>query len=124
MMPEQTQLLKKGQRNLKAARRLIEGGDYDIAVSRAYYAMFYVAKAAALQSGKRLTTHRGVHQVFWEHCVKPGRVSPQLHQMLCDAFDQRLTGDYQETAAFTREDAERLAGHADAFLHAVIPLIT
>ena len=28
-----------------AARRLLEAGDRDVAVSRAYYAMFYVARA-------------------------------------------------------------------------------
>ena len=38
-------LLAKARRSVKAAERLLQAGDYDFAVSRAYYGMFYVAQA-------------------------------------------------------------------------------
>lgn len=41
---EVRELVGKAERSLAAARRLLEAGDYDFAVSRAYYAMFYVAR--------------------------------------------------------------------------------
>jgi uncharacterized protein (UPF0332 family) len=34
-------LLGKARRSIKAAERLLQDGDYDFAVSRAYYGMFY-----------------------------------------------------------------------------------
>ncbi|MEW6378168.1 MAG: HEPN domain-containing protein [bacterium] len=51
MTVEQTALLQKSQESLRAARLLAEQGFYDFAVSRAYYAMFYVAEAFLLGEG-------------------------------------------------------------------------
>jgi len=124
MTPEQRQLLAKGERNLAVARRLATDGDYDVAVSRAYYAMFYVAKATVVNTGRKFSKHHGVHQAFWEQWIKPGRVAATLHRALTKAFDQRLTSDYEETATFDRTDAERLIAQAEEFLSAVTPLVT
>ncbi len=43
MTPAQQALLLKAQRSLDAAQSLIQQGFYDFAVSRTYYAMFYVS---------------------------------------------------------------------------------
>jgi uncharacterized protein (UPF0332 family) len=51
MTPVQAALLKKAKNSLDAARLLVERGFYDFAVSRAYYAMFYVAEAFLLGEG-------------------------------------------------------------------------
>lgn len=123
MTPEQRRLIVKGERNLVVARRLVAESDHDVAVSRAYYAMFYVAKAAVVSTGEKFRKHHGVHQAFWERMVKPGHVTPALHRALTKAFDQRLTSDYEETATFDQADAERLIAQADEFLRAVSPLI-
>ena len=45
MTPEQRSLLNKAQKSLDASQELMEKGFYDFAISRAYYAMFYVAEA-------------------------------------------------------------------------------
>lgn len=45
-------LLVKARRSIKAAARLLQDGDYDFAVSRAYYGMFYVAQAMLLVEKK------------------------------------------------------------------------
>ena len=45
MTPEQEGLLTKAHRSLEAAKTLKQGGFNEFAVSRAYYAMFYVASA-------------------------------------------------------------------------------
>ena len=42
MMPEQQALLKKAKNSLAAAHLLLNEGFYDFAVSRIYYAMFYI----------------------------------------------------------------------------------
>ncbi len=48
MKPEQQALIKKAKRSLNAAKTLAEDEDYDFSVSRAYYAMLYVAQALLL----------------------------------------------------------------------------
>ena len=41
-------LMQKAERSLKVSRDLIESGNYDFALSRAYYAMYYAATALLL----------------------------------------------------------------------------
>lgn len=41
-------LMQRAERSLRSARNLLEDGDHDFAISRAYYAMFYAATAALL----------------------------------------------------------------------------
>ena len=48
MIDEIAALLLKSQRSCASARRTMEAGDCDFAVSRAYYAMFYAAEALLL----------------------------------------------------------------------------
>lgn len=48
MTPEMTALILKSKRSLKTAKTLFDSGDFDFSVSRAYYAMFYIAEAALL----------------------------------------------------------------------------
>jgi uncharacterized protein (UPF0332 family) len=42
--------LEKPDRSLKAAERLLQSGDNDFAVSRAYYAMLYAVQALLLRA--------------------------------------------------------------------------
>ncbi len=51
MTSEQEGLLQKAYRNIRSAKLLVGDGDFDTAVSRAYYAMFYVAEALLLSKG-------------------------------------------------------------------------
>ena len=41
-------LMERARRSLRSARNLLDDGDHDFAISRAYYAMFYAATAALL----------------------------------------------------------------------------
>jgi uncharacterized protein (UPF0332 family) len=54
----QSGLLRKAQRTIQSARLLLTDGDYDGAVSRAYYAMFYVAEALLLAKAETLSLAR------------------------------------------------------------------
>jgi uncharacterized protein (UPF0332 family) len=53
MTPEQGALLSKAHDSVRAAKLLSDAGLYDFAVSRAYYAVFYVAEAFLLGVGSR-----------------------------------------------------------------------
>jgi uncharacterized protein (UPF0332 family) len=69
-------------------------GHYDVATSRAYYAMFYAATALLLSQGISRSKHSGVHSAFGQYFVKPGLIEPQYSRMLINAFNLRLDSDY------------------------------
>lgn len=123
MNPEVLALATKAHRSLQAARRLFEGGDYDFAASRAYYAMFYMAEAALLARGQAYSRHGSVIAAFGREFVKSGEVPVEMHGHLRQAFDQRAIGDYRADVPFPRGQAENLLTIANAFLGAVEPLL-
>lgn len=102
---ELEQLLAKARRSIKAAERLLQDGDYDFAVSRAYYAMFYTAQALLLTREVRRSKHSGVIGAFQETFVKPGDVPERFFHLLRDGFEDRAEGDYG-FAEIGREQAE------------------
>jgi uncharacterized protein (UPF0332 family) len=60
MTPAQQALILKAQRSIEAAQGLIQQGFYDFAVSRTYYAMFYVAEALLDREGLSFSSHTAV----------------------------------------------------------------
>lgn len=45
MLNEVNELMKKAEEKLRAAEYLLDGGYYSDAISRAYYAMYFAARA-------------------------------------------------------------------------------
>lgn len=67
--------LAKARRTLAAARSLASGAYWDDAISRAYYAVFHAATAALWSAGVQARTHVGVHDLLFQHFVRPGQLS-------------------------------------------------
>lgn len=109
-------LLDKADRSLHAAERLLEGGEAEFAVSRAYYAMFYAAEALLNEKDLRFRKHGGVHGAFGEHFAKTGLLDAKYHRWLLEAFDKRVSGDYDVESLMTRDDARTTIEQAREFL--------
>lgn len=109
-------LVKKAQRYLKSAELLIRDGDYDSAVSRAYYAMFYLTEALLLRQGLSFSSHKAVIAAFGKHFVKTGKLKEDLHQALIDVFEKRQLGDYESQVYTDRETAKEVLAKAKAFV--------
>ena len=116
MTPEQQALLDKAERSLEATQSLVEQGFYDFAVSRAYYAMFYIAEALLDQEGLNFSSHAGVISAFGQYLARPGKVPVEFHRYLIDAQAQRTRADYDPNPDLSRLDAELLVNQAQAFL--------
>lgn len=87
-MTEREQLkamLKKARRYMKSAETLRLEADYDSAISRLYYAMFYCAEALLLTRGLRFSSHKAVISAFAQHFVKP-----MASRGICRKTSQRL----------------------------------
>jgi uncharacterized protein (UPF0332 family) len=72
-------MLAKAQRYLASAKLLRLAGDFDSAVSRLYYSMFYGAEALLLSQEKTFPSHRAVIAAFGEHFIKSGLLSKEMH---------------------------------------------
>ena len=99
-----------------AAQSLIEQGFYDFAVSRAYYAMFYVAEALLDQEGLSFSSHAAVISAFGQYLARPGKVPTEFHRQLIDAQAQRTRADYDSQPDLSQLDAETLISQAKVFL--------
>lgn len=64
MTPQQTGLMEKARDSLQGAKLMAKNGLYDFAVSRAYYAMFYIAEAFLLGQDLSFSSHAGVISAF------------------------------------------------------------
>jgi uncharacterized protein (UPF0332 family) len=82
MTPEQSALLSKAYDSVRAAKLLSDAELYDFAVSRAYYAMFYMAEAFLLGVGLSFSRHAGVIAAFGERFAKTGIVPVEFHRYL------------------------------------------
>lgn len=116
MTPEQQALLEKAQRSLEAAESLIEQSFYEFAVSRAYYAMFYVAEALLDHEGLSFSTHAAVISAFGQYLARPGKIPVEFHRHLIDAQAQRTRADYDPNPDLSKVDAELLVGQAQSLL--------
>jgi len=96
----------RARKYLDSAALLIHADDYESAVSRAYYAMFYMVQAALLHRGLSASTHKGVISLFGEHFIKTGTFPKSVARALSVAFEKRQLGDYESCLVIERDEAE------------------
>jgi uncharacterized protein (UPF0332 family) len=117
MTPEQSALLSKAYDSVRAAKLLSDAELYDFAVSRAYYAMFYMAEAFLLGVGLSFSRHAGVIAAFGERFAKTGIVPVEFHRYLIEGQDKSNVGDYQIGPGLTNIQAAEQIARAEQFLH-------
>ena len=105
MNQEQKLLLEKAKRSLKGAELMFENALPELAVSRAYYAMFYIASAFILGAGLSYSSHSGVISAFGRDFGKNDERLRRFHRALIDAQDMRNRSDYNLDSGITNEDA-------------------
>jgi uncharacterized protein (UPF0332 family) len=112
---------EKGRVTARTARLLLEAGDSDGAVNRAYFAMFHVARAVLAQLDEELARtkrHATVIGRFGRHIVKEGGLSADFGRALSLAFDLRTVADY-EPVVVDASEAQEAVESAEAFLGAL-----
>ncbi len=123
MSPEQAALVEKAERSIRGARVLMDDGLHEFAVSRAYYAMFYVAEPLLLGEGLASSKHSAVIAAFGQHFVRTGLLPIELHAHLREAQDQRNIGDYGTGGGPDADQAEVQVRRAERFLDTVVILL-
>ena len=116
MKPASERLLRRAEHSIHAAEVLTVAEEPEIAVGRAYYAMFYCAEALLYERGFRFHSHRAVISAFGERFAKTGALPPPLHGWLTAAANRRNQADYNAEVTMTRLEAELLVAQAREFL--------
>ena len=97
--------LEKAKQKLRVARNLLKSGDYEDAVSRAYYSAFHAAQAALLTEGLTANTHQGLVSLFGVHLIKTGKLEKRLGKFLSNLKDDRENGDYEIYSTIDKDTA-------------------
>ncbi len=98
--------LEKSQEKLRVAEHLLQAGEYEDAVSRAYYSAFHAAQAALLTEGLTAGTHQGLVNLFGLHLVKMGKLPKHLGKFLAHLKDDRESSDYEVYSGIDQETAQ------------------
>ena len=112
-----TGYIQKAEKKLEVAEKLFKSGDYEDAVSRAYYAVFHAAQALLLTEGERAETHKGVVTLFGLIFVKTGKFGKNYGKYLANLKDDRESGDYEIFSYVDKETAETALNESKEFLH-------
>ena len=122
MTSEQADLLQHARRSIGAAKANLDLGYPEVAASRAYYAVFYIAQAFLEGDGLRFSSHAEVISAFGRHFAKTGRAPAEYHRFLITSQKLRLDADYRTYWVPQEEAAEQVA-RAEQFLKLAEDLI-
>jgi uncharacterized protein (UPF0332 family) len=117
MNPQQQDLFNKAQESLNAARLLKDNNYFDYAVSRAYYAMFYIAEAYLEGESQQFSSHAAVISSFGRDFAKSGKVPKEFHRFLIDAQALRQTSDYGKFQTISEQQAQQQIINAEKIIN-------
>ncbi len=115
-MTEIESLVARARKYLSSAELLLDSGDNESSVSRAYYAMFYCAQALLLTMSLSVSSHGGLSTLFSEHFVKTGLLPKHMGRELNRAFEKRQLGDYEFVFVLSEDEAKEILGNARDFV--------
>lgn len=118
MSPRSEEFMDQARDRERMAREVLEAGHLEGAVSAAYYAMLYAARAALSEDDVHARTHRGTWQLFRERYVTIDAFDATLYTMAQHAQAAREGGDYEAIKPDPAEARRYVSGAAE-FLAAV-----
>ena len=108
--------LERAREELETSRENIANGHIRAAVSRAYYAVFYMASAALFSQSVQRAKHSGVESAFSQYLVKPGYIEPEFSRIYQKARRQREEADYADIPVIDEESARQTLAEAERFV--------
>ncbi|MCD6146033.1 MAG: HEPN domain-containing protein [Methanosarcinales archaeon] len=122
-MDEIKALLEKAENRLEVSRSLFENSYYEDAVSRAYYCMFFAAKALLLAKNISVKTHRGLIRKFGLEFVNRNLIEEYYGRALRIAEELREEADYSISRKISEEEAKSVIDDAGMFLDRIEQMI-
>lgn len=109
-------LLEKADARIGAAITLFENEYYDDAVSRAYYGMYFAAKALLLTRNISTKTHRGLIRAIGLEFVNNDLLEEYYGKAIHIAEELREKADYSIYEEISKEKADDVIDSAERFL--------
>lgn len=125
MTPEQradlvNYFFERAHESIEEAKYLRDGGYFNGAVTRLYYACFNAGRALLTAYGMDTTTHHGVKTMISMEFIRKGKLDIEHGATLSDLFNQRHTSDYEAYAFRDASSVKFLLPKAEAFVEAVV----
>ena len=91
-------------------------GDYNGAISRAYYAAFHALKALEVLEGYDSKKHSGVISHFRQEYIKTGKIDAEMSKVIGRLQEARGASDYDVAMRFQLIDAQEALDNAKTFV--------
>ena len=108
--------LTRSHEDIDTAMLLFANGKYKVALTRAYYAIFYAASATLLPGGIKRSKHSGVQSAFRQSFIKSGFIEAEYSDIYGAARDARELSDYELWFMPVEEFTETIIADAEGFV--------
>ena len=110
---------KREHESIDEAKYLRDGGYYNGAVTRLYYACFNAARGLLTAKEIDTSTHHGVKTMISMEFIRKGLLGIEHGATLNDLFNQRHASDYEAYAFRDADSVDYLLPKAEEFISAV-----
>ena len=118
-MEEVEIFIRKAETKLNTAKILCEEEIYEDAISRAYYSMYYAAKALLRTRNIFTKTHKGLISKLGLEFVKNGELEEEYASMIATVEERRERADYDAYYEPSRDEAEKIIEDVERFLERI-----
>ncbi len=108
--------IKRSQKSLKAAKKLLEEELLEDSISRAYYSVLHAVKAVLLSENVSANSHEGIKRLFGKHFIKTGKMEVKYSKILRQEQDERLQADYDTAFSPEIDQVQKRIEDAGIFL--------
>ncbi len=108
--------IQTAKENLRAARILLEAGEYKSVNNRAYYAIFHDINAVHALNGKSFKRHKDAVGNFNKDYVKTEIFPREIGRKISEAEEIGHASDYDDFYIASYEEANRQIAVADEFI--------
>lgn len=115
--------VERAKATLKEVDYLMAGQFYNAAISRLYYACYYMAVALLVANNLEVQSHAGVKSMLSLHFVKTNLLDSQIAKTFFNLFDLRHNNDYEDYSFCDRQTLERIRPNADEFIQSLEDLL-
>lgn len=113
----------KAEQRLTSAKALLDIGNYEDAVSRAYYAILDAATACLIRKDVVPQSYAGAIRLFSLHYIKPGTVDKKYQRQFAKIGKARIEADYTHLRAFSQEETAEILAQAREFVNMARALV-
>lgn len=97
----------KSLETIKKVDFLIKNNEFSLAINRIYYGIYYILCALAIKHQYKTSKHTQLIGWFNKEFVKQNLVDKKYSKLVRKSFENRMEGDYNLFADFTKEEVEQ-----------------